>query len=361
MLIVSKNYNSIYSLIQESKKSDQFEIDVARYLNDTYGKKYNLEFERIGGSNSTVSDIFIKVKSSDNLSSNYIECKMVRAQAAHITLDEVREDETVVGYKYNSTTEDSEDDIIAINVLVNYINERFKYISKSHPYLKFGEAYADINTDDQVKFAVDNKTAQDNFVKAIIRHYKKKNVKFVASGKSGDSPKIFKLENFANNFDISATFRVLRSGSRDVSKIHVKSAVETLIGLDSKMKFFTGDKELSNLRELSLSEDGKLLVNGVKLNNTNSLDKCLYIKPSKTLASRIQLKDKQIWVIFQDPVNGFIKVRISSYKGENSDSSKPSINFSVYLKNDAKPDTKSFENYLFNMSQEVNNKSIKQD
>jgi hypothetical protein len=360
MLIISKNYNSIYSIIQESKKSDQFEIEVAEYLNDEYSKKYNLEFKRIGGSNSTVSDIFIKVKSADKSSNNYIECKMMRAQAAHITLDEKLKDGVVVGYEYSGSPSENhevdQDGVAAIKVLVEYINERFKYISKSHPYLKFGEAYDD--TDGQNEFRVKDDELQYNFDKAIIRHYRKKGVEFIASGKSGKEPKFFELENFANNFNISATFRVLRSGSRDVSKIHVKDVIETLRKYDMEMKFFTGGKDPLNSRELLLKDD-QLLIGNDKITNTRDLGKCLYIKTSKSFSDRIKVDGKDIWLVFQEPINDFIKVRISSYKGENSDSSKPSINFSVHLKDNAKPDTESFENYLFNLSHEVNNKPIK--
>lgn len=358
MLIISESYNSLNSLIQESKKSDKFEEDITKWLNDTYGKTYNLEFKHMGGSNSTVSDIFIKVKSADNANGCYIECKMARAQAAHITLDEVREGDVVVGYKYsgsaNENDKDDQDGLTAINVLVKYINERFKYISKSHPYLKFGEAYADMDTDGEDEFEVNNKAVQENFDKAIIRHYRKKNVKFVASGKSGSEPKIFKLENFAANFNISATFRVLRSGSRDVSKIYVKDVMETLGKYDSTMKFFTGDKELQNLHELTLN-DGQLLVSNNKLTNTRDLGKCLYIQTKESLDDRIKVDGKDIWLVFQEPINKYIKVRISSYKGEDSDRSKPSINFSVYLKDNATPDTSSFEEYLAELSSEVNN------
>lgn len=365
MLIVSKSYNSIYSIIQESKKSDQFEIEVTEYLNNIYGEKYNLEFEHIGGSNPTVSDILIKVKSTNKSSNNYIECKMERAQAAHITLDKKRKNGVVVGYEYHSSSSENDkanqDGVAAIEVLVDYINERFKYISKSHPYLKFGEAYVDDDADGQHEFKVKDDELQDDFNKAIIRHYRKKNVEFIASGKIGKEPKFFGLENFADNFDISATFRVLRSGSRDVSRIHVKDVMETLIKYDSEMKFFTGGKELFNLRELSFNRNGQLLVDGVILNNTRNLSECLYIKTKISLNHRIHISGKKIWVVFQDPVDGYIKVRISSYKGEDSDNSKPSINFSIRLRDNAEPDTDSFENYLSNLSQTVNNQSIKQD
>lgn len=344
MLIVAKNYNSIFNIIQESKKSDQFEIDVVEYLNNTYGD-LGLKFIRVGGSDSTKSDIFIKVTNSDDRNnSKYIECKMARAQAAHVTLDEIKDDNgNVIEYKYPDTLDENDEDDIALKNIISFINDKLESgkISKDHPYLRIGE---------------DQESLQLNFDKAIIRHYKKKNVEYVASGSSCKSPLIFKLVNFAKYFNIKATFRVLPSGSRDVPKMYVKDIITD--NNFEKYTFFTGPKnDVSNLLPVSVSED-TLLINGYPADK-KFLNASLYIKTNNQLDDRIPVKlhnGKTVYLVFQSPINGYSKVRFSSYKGSDSEQSKPSINFSVYLTTDKQPDKdkQDFEQYLNNLKESLN-------
>lgn len=334
MLIVAKNYNSIFNLIQESKKSDQFEIDVVDYLNNTYGD-LGLTFIRAGGSDSTKSDIFIKVTDSNNKkNNNYIECKMAKAQAAHVTLDEDKDDNgNVTGYSYSGTLDDQDEDDIALKNIISFINEKLDRgeISKDHPYLRIGKNQEPI---------------QSNFDKAIIRHYKKLDVDYIASGSSGKNPIIIKLQNIGTYFDVTATFRVLPSGSRDVPKMYVKDII-TNKNFEN-YEFYTGPKnDINKLLPVSVSED-TLLINGNP--DKKLLGVSLYIK-GKKLDDRIQVElhnGKTVYVISQDLVNGYSKVRFSSYKGADSEQSKPSINFSVQLNTNKQPpdDIQSFEKYL---------------
>lgn len=344
MLIVAKNYNSIFNIIQESKKSDQFEIDVVEYLNDTYGD-LGLKFIRVGGSDSTKSDIFIKVTNSDDRNnSKYIECKMARAQAAHVTLNEVKDGSgNVTAYEYQGNLDEHNEDDIALKNIILFINEKLGSgeISKDHPYLRIGK---------------NQEPVQSNFDKAIIRHYKKLGVDYIASGSSGKNPIIIKLQNVGTYFDITATFRVLPSGSRDVPKMYVKDIITD--NSFEKYTFFTGPKnDVSNLLPVSVSED-TLLINGYPADK-KFLNASLYIKTNNQLDDRIPVKlhnGKTVYLVFQSPINGYSKVRFSSYKGPDSEQSKPSINFSVYLTTDKQPDKdkQDFEQYLNNLKESLN-------
>lgn len=327
--------------INETKKSDQFEIDVADYLNKEFSKT-GLTFKPVGKSNSQTSDIV--VLRGENSTGEYIECKMAKAQAAHFTLDEIVSDGKVIGYKYQGSLKNNKYDI-AIKTIVNYINDNIKKISEDK-YLRLSEAYIDekdANSQTATEIHADN-TIQSSFDKAIIRHYRNKHVKFVASGNSGKNPVILKLENFAKYFDIAATFRVLPSGSRDIPKYRVKEIVSTM----NYYEFYTGDKLGTNLKRLTINGDS-LFADGVIIQNKNQLGKCLYAKLNKPIDDRVAvpLSTGNIYLVFQMPVQGYAKVRLSSYK-DNDDSKKPSVNFSVYLRDDVNRagDIKEFKAYI---------------
>ena len=188
-------------------------------------------------------------------------------------------------------------------------------------------------------------------------------VQFIASGKDGKHPLIFKLDTFANYFDIKATFRILPSGSRDVSKMYVKDIINASANSSIEKfkgkRFFTGDKDKNSTKHELIIENDKLYIikdnKKQPVNNVKILGKSLYMKTNESINDRIPVEThngKTLYLVFQDPVNGYAKVPISSYKGDNSDRSKPSINFSLYLKTYEQPkdDLSAFEAYLSDLS-----------
>lgn len=353
MLIISNKNESLdfvlgnankVCCLNETKKSDQFEIDVAKYLNEQFSNT-GLTFNPVGKSNSQISDIV--VFRGEKSTGEYIECKMAKAQAAHFTLDEVVSNGKVIGYKYQGDLSDDEYDV-AVKTIVEYINGNLEKINNDK-YLRLGEAYVD-EKDANAQKAIEMQASQkiqSSFDKAIIRHYRNKNVKFVASGNPGETPVILKLENFANYFDIKATFRVLPSGSRDIPKYRVKDIVSTM----NYYEFYTGDRLGTNLKRLTIDGDN-LLADGVIIQNKNQLGKCLYAKLNKPIDDRVAvpLSAGSIYIVFQMPVQGYAKVRLSSYK-DNDDSKKPSVNFSVYLRNNVNRagDIEEFRTYINNL------------
>lgn len=168
-------------------KWEKFELDCTKYLNETYGNK----FKHLGSSDSSTSDI----EYSDDDKSFFIEAKMPSAQSGQFVALANMDTKEIVYSPKNKTDLNEYSEFI-----LDYMNKNFE------KYFNPGTKGMDIDI------------SQDVYSDWIINAYKKKDVKFVISKYNDKEYVIFPLEQYKNYFQISAKYRVKKSGSRGVAK-----------------------------------------------------------------------------------------------------------------------------------------------
>lgn len=226
--VIKKIGESIISFEEkiEMENWKKFEINCTRYLNDTFGDIAT--FIHQGEENSTIPDILVKTKKNDKY---YIEAKCCPAQCGQFVL--------------LPNLEKSEFDYSPMNVMkkdnysskiINHMNQNFEAFKNA------GTAGKDIS------FVGD----QETFSNWIIHNYQEKNVRFIIT----NDYKIFNLSKFKDTFDISAKYRVKRSGSSSVGSKYmsvVSDYIQKNFNITSlcKMKdkiFLSSIEELNNKR-----------------------------------------------------------------------------------------------------------------
>ena len=209
---------------------EAFEIDCTNYLNRKFGNY--AKFIHQGGTNSTVPDIFVKTVSGN---ASYIDAKHSPAQCGQFVL--IPDFETN-SFKYSGQN-------------VNHINKWANMIIK-HMNKCFDE-FRDSGTTGK-DIILDND--QDIFSNWIIESYKDKNVRFFIT----NDYTILPIERFADYFEISAKYRIKRSGSSSLGKSRVAAYAQLLsnntahnyaitdVRVDGEKLFVSSDRELHNLR-----------------------------------------------------------------------------------------------------------------
>lgn len=167
---------------------ENFEIDCTNYLNKKFGKYAT--FEHQGGADSTVPDILVKTKSGRNF---YIEAKHTPAQCGQFVLLPNIETQKYVYSPLN---------VNRINAYATKIMETMNNDFES--FKEAGTSGKDI--------IMPNGT--DIFCNWIIDMYNHKGVTHIIT----NSYTIFPLEKFSSYFDITAKYRIKRSGSSNVGK-----------------------------------------------------------------------------------------------------------------------------------------------
>lgn len=165
---------------------------------------------------STKSDIAV-IKNGEV--AFYIESKEALAQSGQFVLlpDEKRE---IFVFSPRNHSESNE----MTNIIIDYMNSHFKHFDNA------GTAGEAVEIDSGV------------FSDWIVNHYKKKGVKYVISG-DGDYV-IFPIRRFNEYFEISAKYRVKKSGSGKPSKKDIPD-IEALIKKSySAAEFSQKDKKL---------------------------------------------------------------------------------------------------------------------
>ena len=167
---------------------EDFEAQCTKYLNQKFGK-YAV-FTHKGGADPTVPDILVSTKSGNSF---YIEAKLSPAQCGQFVL---LPDLKTKSFRYSdlNATELNE----FSQKIVEYMNQDFDAFREA------GTAGKDID--------ISNKSSI--FSNWIIRTYENKGVKFFIT----NDYTIFPLSQFSEYFDVSANYRIKRSGSRDVGK-----------------------------------------------------------------------------------------------------------------------------------------------
>ncbi len=178
------------------KEWEDFENQCNDYLNSQFGKF--AEFLHMGGSDSTISDIKVKTK---NKAEFFIETKHSPAQCGQFVL---LPNLKTMSFDY------SEKNITPLN---SYSSEIIKFMNGDFEGFKEAET-----TGKQIEMS----NSEQVFANWIIETYKHKNVKFFIT--NGNT--IIPLNKIHDYFDITAKYRVKRSGSSDVGKIRINSVMQ---------------------------------------------------------------------------------------------------------------------------------------
>ena len=166
----------------------EFEEDCYKHLKKFYSTFARFEYK--GKSDSTVPDILVE---SNNGSTFYVEAKHSPAQSGQfVLLPNILTKE----FDYSCKNTSSSDKFS--NQIINYMNHFFE------KYKEAGTKGIEINFPN----------CENVFFDWIIHKYRSSGVKYIIT----NGYNIIKLENIPMFFNVSATYRVKRSGSSSVGK-----------------------------------------------------------------------------------------------------------------------------------------------
>ncbi len=170
-----------------------FEEGCFNYLNEEFGSY--AKFTHKGGSDSTVSDILVETHSGKSF---YIEAKQCPAQCRQFVLIP---DQSLRAFEYSPRN------LNPINkysrAIMNFMDEHFD------EFVLAGTSGIEI----------DLPNSKSIFSSWIIDSFMSKGVDFIITNDFN----IVQIEHFAESFDVSATYRVKRSGSSDAGKHNMES------------------------------------------------------------------------------------------------------------------------------------------
>lgn len=204
-----------------------FENNCCNYLNRKYGSYAS--FNCKGGSDSTQPDIHVITKSGKSF---YIEAKSCPAQCGQFVLIPSIASETFIYSESNDT---------AINdyakIIMHHMNNDF-------------EAFKEAGTSGKEIILKDGSTVFANW---IINHYQSKGTKFFIA----NNYLIFPIEEFSQHFNVTAKYRIKRSGSGSVGKASIPAVEDVIRSLtlpvtkfrrDNSKLFVSCSKCIHNLR-----------------------------------------------------------------------------------------------------------------
>lgn len=207
-----------------------FELNCTTHLNKNFGKYAG--FIHQGGADSTVPDILVRAVSGHVF---YIEAKHSPAQCGQFVLLPNVETHSFEYSKQNVTRINKWSETI-----INYMNKYFDEFREA------GTSGKDIILDND----------QYIFSNWIIDYYKNKNVKFFITNDYNIVP----IERFFDYFEISAKYRIKRSGSSNIGKTRIDFYAELLsnneahnykithVRIEGEKLFVSSDRELHNRR-----------------------------------------------------------------------------------------------------------------
>lgn len=180
----------------------EFEIQCTEYLNKKFGAYAN--FVHQGGSNSTVPDILVNTNSGNTF---YIDAKHSPAQCGQFVL---------LPNLKTKTFEYSHQNITQLNqyaeMIITFMNEKFD------EFIESGTTGKDI----------DMPNSSNIFANWIIQTYKNKGVKFFIT----NDYTILPIDHLLYYFDVTAKYRIKRSGSSNVGKSKLESVKNYIISHD---------------------------------------------------------------------------------------------------------------------------------
>lgn len=174
-----------------------FEHDCVSYLNEVYGSEHII-FLSQGSYNSFASDIEVSHKT---IVLFYMETKMKKAQSGQFVL---LNDGSEFSYSSKNKNE------------INYFSEQI-LLHINDNYSK----YSNVSTK-----SIDIDLPVSIFNEWIVKHYKNKQSSYIIT-KYQDNYIIFPIEKYSEYFDITANFRIKKSGSRSLSKNQLENFYES--------------------------------------------------------------------------------------------------------------------------------------
>ena len=247
-------------------RGSQFEIDSVNYLNEEFGNNL-LEFINYGGMDSTKPDIDVLV---NGVSKFYMEAKMASAQSGQFVVLPNKNNNV---FEFSKRNRSNPNEITSS--IIEYMNNNFDRFQNA------GTSGATINLDSNI------------FKNWIIEYYKDKGVKYIIS--SNNNFVIFPVEKYGEYFNITAKYRVKRSGTQRLAKLHHDRATKAIhklypnasFEIDTNNQLFTTIKSLtSNIIDLGdfclyLSQDSGDKYQVKRRSNTNNLNVIFSVKLRK--------------------------------------------------------------------------------
>nr|DAJ95801.1 MAG TPA: HhaI Restriction Endonuclease/DNA Complex, modification, protein-DNA complex, iodine [Caudoviricetes sp.] len=195
----------IYQIIKNESEvttmrpGEQFELESLAYLESRYNKN-GIEFIHHDTTDSTGSDIEV-VKNGRSIF--FIEAKDTAAQSGQFVL---LPNDTTRSFIFSPRNKSVPNEMTQI--MIEYMNADYDRFNAA------GTAGEALNINPDV------------FTNWIIGHYKEKNVKYVISKRQNMI--ICPIEKFGEYFEVSANFRIKKSGSSEPSGKYVDSVIAAL-------------------------------------------------------------------------------------------------------------------------------------
>ena len=164
----------------------KFEVESTRYLNEKFGKK--ARFIHLGGADSTVPDIRVVTNSGKQF---YMDAKHTPAQCGQFVLTPNVVNGCFIFSVRNKTRFSPQ-----VQIIIDHMNADF-------------EAYKEAGTKGKL---IELNDDGSTFVQWIIMAQRQKGSEFFIT----NDFTIFPISEFDKHFDVSATYRVKRSGSAPV-------------------------------------------------------------------------------------------------------------------------------------------------
>lgn len=206
---------------------NEFEIQCTNFLNKKFGNY--AQFYHEGGSNSKIPDIFVKTKSGKSF---FIEAKLSPAQCGQFVLIPNLENRS---FDYSNRNETAFNRYAKL--IMEYMNTDFDAFREA------GTKGKDINIPN----------SSNIFANWIMKMYESKEVLFFIT----NNYTILPLHRFSEYFDISATYRIKRSGSSGISKtlstsvldyIYSKNYMITNVRTEKNKLFLKSPQQLDKKR-----------------------------------------------------------------------------------------------------------------
>lgn len=181
------------------RPGEQFELESLEYLRKKYGKT-GIEFIHHDTADSTGSDIEVIINGRSEF---FIEAKDTAAQSGQFVLLPDDSSRRFVFSPRNKSLPNEMTDL-----MISYMNEDYDRFNAA------GTAGEALNIDPDV------------FTQWIIGHYREKKVKYVISKRN--RMLICPIDKFGEYFEVSANFRIKKSGSSEPSGKYVDAVISEL-------------------------------------------------------------------------------------------------------------------------------------
>ena len=193
-----KNFKNEREVIK-MKPGEQFELDSLEFLRKNFGKE-GIVFVHHETADSTGSDIEVII---DGHSEFFIEAKDTAAQSGQFVLLPDDSSRTFIFSPRNKSLPNE-----MTNLMIAYMNEDYDRFNAA------GTAGEILNIDPEI------------FIQWIIGHYREKKVKYVISKRN--HMLICPIDKFSDYFEVSAKFRIKKSGSTEPSGKYVDNVITAL-------------------------------------------------------------------------------------------------------------------------------------